>query len=221
MKYQPWQIPLLVGLTLVLAGASSRNFRGQESRSGKDQPIEPASQQAPGVQDLLIRPFPMPFSRPTSLEEVATILGDRLGIPVVLDRAALIRLDLEPTDSVQLALEGVRLKTSLQLLLDQVGMTFRVIPEDNLLILTDDQSSADPFRLILDELSTLHLEIHDLRDDILRLQEAPNGDQDEPSMKKPTIIEELQPEDERDAADPGQAEPTPAEPPARKRRKSA
>ena len=56
-------------------------------------------------------------------------------------------------DTVQLELEGVRLKTGLKLLLDQLDLTYRVVPEDNLLIITDADGSADPFDQVLSELS--------------------------------------------------------------------
>ena len=65
---------------------------------------------------------------------VGTLIDGSGGAPikgaVVLDLAALGRQDVEPDDPVQLELEGVRLKTGLKLLLDQVGLTFRVVAED-------------------------------------------------------------------------------------------
>ena len=45
---------------------------------------------------------------------------------VMLDIAALGRQDIEPEETVQLELEGVRLKTGLKLLLDQAGRPTRV-----------------------------------------------------------------------------------------------
>ena len=58
---------------------------------------------------------------------------------MVLDLAALDRKSAKPDDTVQLELDGVRLKTGLKLLLDQVGLTFRVVAEDNLMIITDQE----------------------------------------------------------------------------------
>ena len=118
------------------------------------------------VQDALLRPFSFPFATPTSLAEVCEHLHQTLKAPVVLDRAALDRLELKPEDPVQLRLEGVRLKVGLKLLLDQVGLTFQVVPEDNLLILTDTQGSADPIDRVLTEIKALHHDVHDLQDSV-------------------------------------------------------
>jgi hypothetical protein len=116
------------------------------------------------VQEALLRPCRIPFGRETTLAEVAVHLERILNAPVVLDRAALDRQDLSPDNTVMLELEGVRLKTGLKLLLDQVGLTFKVIPEDNLLLLTDAHESDDRYARILEELKSLHRDVHDLQD---------------------------------------------------------
>ncbi len=146
---------------------------------------------SPSVLDALLRPTDFRFAEPTTLEEVALSLHKQHDFKVVLDRAALIRLELEPNDRVQLQLDGVRLQTSLQLLLDQVGMTFRVVPEDNLLILTDNEGADEPYRHILSEIDILHREIHELRDAVDALYDnliPPGGD---PPVRNPTLIEPL------------------------------
>ena len=70
---------------------------------------------------------------------------------VVLDRAALIRQEVQPEDTVELELDGVRLKTGLKLLLDQVGLTYHVVTEDNLLVITDREGSEDPLDRVWSE----------------------------------------------------------------------
>ena len=119
---------------------------------------------AVSVQDALLRPIDLPFGAPTSLADVQKHLAGALGAPVVLDLAALDRLDIDPEVTVQLDLKGVRLKTGLKLILDQLGMTYRVEPEDNLLILTDALEGGEPIERALRELKALHEEIHDLQD---------------------------------------------------------
>ncbi len=79
---------------------------------------------------------------------------------------------MKPDDPVQLQLEGVRLKTGLKLLLDQVGLTYQVVPEDNLLILTDTQGSADPIDRVLSEIKALHRDLHDVQDAIDEIRGA-------------------------------------------------
>jgi hypothetical protein len=143
------------------------------------------------VQDALQRPFAFPFREPVTLEDVCRHLRQVLDAPVVLDLAALNRLELTPTDRVQLELEGVRLKTGLQLLLDQVGMTYRVVPEDNLLVVTDGDGSDESLDRVLSELKSLHRDIHDVQDAIAGVRSALGLDEGGPKMRKPTIIEEV------------------------------
>ena len=112
----------------------------------------PGNQVAVTLQDALLRPYHFPFSRPTSLAQVCAQLQETLKAPVVLDLSALDRKSAEPNDTVQLELSGVRLKTGLKLLLDQVGLTFRVVAEDNLMIITDQEGAEDPAERIWAEL---------------------------------------------------------------------
>lgn len=185
--------------------------RGAE-RSG-DAPVrrepaqrEPAQREPASVQDILLRPFHFSFNRPTSLAQVCIHLKQRLGVSVVLDVAALGRQDVDPDDTVQLELDGVRLKTGMKLLLDQVGLTYHVVPEDNLLIITDREGSEDPLDRIRDELRSLHRDVHELQDAVDDLTDALYADTDEgPRVRKPTIIEE-QPEQGPVATDPPGAE---------------
>lgn len=143
------------------------------------------------IQQAMLRVFRLPFSRPTSLEEVRAHLQKSLNTPVVLDLAALSRQAVSPDDVVQLELDGVRLKTGLQLLLDQVGLTYRVVPEDELLILTDKEGSDDPLAKLRAEVRELHRDVHTIQDSVDDLIDllAPEGA--DLRMRKPTMIEEL------------------------------
>ena len=76
------------------------------------------------LQEALLRPYRFPFARPTPLEQVCAHLRETLKGSVVLDRAAIDRNRVAPDQAVQLDLDGVRLKTGLKLLLDQVGPDF-------------------------------------------------------------------------------------------------
>jgi len=144
------------------------------------------------LQDALLRPYRFPFSRPTPLNQVCAHLQQTLKAPVVLDLAALDRQTIEPDDTVQLELDGVRLKTGLKLLLDQVGLTFHIVAEDNLLIITDKEGSEDPADRIWSELHALHRDLHDLQDAVEELRTYVGGEKGEgPRVRKPTIIEEM------------------------------
>ena len=138
-----------------------------------------------------MQPYHFPFSKPTPLFQVCAHLKETLKGAVVLDLAALGRQDVEPDDPVQLELEGVRLKTGLKLLLDQVGLTYRVVAEDNLMIITDREGSDDPSDRIWSELRALHRDLHALQDDVDELRDYLGDDREGGRVRKPTIIEEL------------------------------
>ncbi len=197
---------LVVGLVAAGVIASARlNIEAQEregqpkverqadDRLKTDRLDEPSHAAAASVSvvEALERPFVLPFGEPTRLDEVCRHLGRILRAPVVLDRAALDRQQLRPDDEVQLELEGVRLKTGLKLLLDQVGLSYRVIPEDNLLIVTDSEGSDDPLHRVLAELKALHRDVHNLQQDLDDLHALLDVDEEGPKMRKPTIIEEM------------------------------
>lgn len=141
-----------------------------------DDPAAPAPAPAVSVQDALLRRVDLPFDEPTSLIDVQKYLAENFGLAVVLDRAALARLNVDPEDTVQLNIRGVRLKTGLKLLLDQVEMAYRVEAEDNLLILTDARESHDPSIRALVEIKALHQEIHDLQDAVDDLRDLVEDD---------------------------------------------
>jgi hypothetical protein len=183
----------------------SRSPRDETGEPGKlampprvtgDQLPQPIAAQAKPVavtlQDALLRPYHFPFSRPTSLAQVCNQLKETLNAPVVLDLAALERKSAKPDDTVQLELDGVRLKTGLKLLLDQVGLTFRVVAEDNLMIITDQEGAEDPAERIWSELRALHRDLHAVQDAVDDLAdyvgvEGTGG----PRVRQPTIVEEM------------------------------
>ena len=144
------------------------------------------------IQEALLRPYRFSFSRPTPLEQVCAHLKETLKGAVVLDLAALDRKSVEPETTVQLELDGVRLKTGLKLLLDQVGLTYHVIAEDNLMIITDQEGSEDPADRIWAELRALHRDLHAVQDAVDDLGDALGVDTGEGArVRKPTIIEEM------------------------------
>jgi hypothetical protein len=152
----------------------------------------PAATTAATLQDALLRVYRFPFSRPTSLEDVCTHLRQTLKAPVVLDLAALDRRNVKPQDAVQLELDGVRLKTGLKLLLDQLGLTYHVVAEDNLMIITDVVGSEDPNDRIISELRALHRDLHALEDAVDALRDYLGDDEEDGArVRKPTIIEEM------------------------------
>jgi len=186
----------MVGLAVGLLAASRIPMHAQQPprEAPPPAPVGTAGEQSaagrPSLQDALLKPYAFDFERPTTLEEVARRLSADLGAEVVLDAAALQRLDVRKDDAVELGLKSARLKTGLKLLLDQVDMTYRLVPEDNLLIITDKEGSEDPLDGIWAELVGLHRDLHavqDALDDLLDLQGYDDGLQ----FRQPTIIQEM------------------------------
>jgi hypothetical protein len=180
---------LAVGLGVIVT--AQLGVRAQERERDEAAPRE-RGRSGISVQDALERPYAFPFAAPTALSEVVQHLRQTLRAPVVLDLAALERQEVKPDDPVQLQLEGVRLKTGLKLLLDQVGLTYHVVPGDNLLILTDTHGASDPLDQVLSELKALHRDVHDLQDAVDEITLALGiGSEGGAKMRKPTIIEEV------------------------------
>jgi hypothetical protein len=198
MKFARWTLAILVVAVVAGAVASTQwTVRAQERGDarrparGNAVPAPAPGPESVSVQEAMVRPFDLPFDQETTLEEVRQHLARALHAPVVLDRAALDLLELEPEDTVQLELKGVRLKVGLKLLLDQVGMSFRVVPEDNLLILTAPESADDPTERVLAEIKALHKEFHDLQDavdDLRDLIEEDLGIEPEPSKHHSAVV---------------------------------
>ncbi len=188
---------LMVGLVTVshlsLRAQTETRQKAEGARAVAGVVTEPAKPvPSDSVQDALLKPYPFRLARPTPLADVVQRLSCELGLPVVLDLAALDRLDVKPEDTVKLELQGVRLKTGLKLLLDQVGLTYKVVAEDNLLILTDKQGSEDPIERVMAEVHELHRDIHDIQDALDEVRELTGLSGAEGArVRKPTIIEEM------------------------------
>jgi hypothetical protein len=158
------------------------------------QPSRSSSARGSNIADTLLQPVKLPFGKETSLEDVVKYLRNETKSNVVLDLAALKRQKLTPDFVVQLDLDGVRLKTGLKLLLDQAGLTFKVVGEDNLLIITDRVELQEPLERVLDELKELHRDVHVVQDEIRQIRDMISLPMDEeaiPKTKIPTIIEEV------------------------------
>ncbi|WP_435018825.1 hypothetical protein TA3x_000812 [Tundrisphaera sp. TA3] len=157
---------VVIAVVVGLAASARWTLRAQErgNRAGRPRP-EAAARPAPAsVQDALIQPFDFPFAEPIALVDACTAIGRALNVAVAIDQAALDRQEIGDDEAVKLDLKGVRLKVGLKLLLDPLRLTYRVVPEDNLLIVTDAEGSEDPAAQALVELKAMHKEIHDLQD---------------------------------------------------------
>ena len=213
-SHRVWLV--LIVASLVVAGAWRPSSRAQDEPK-----LEPMLKSPPGpflnvgrgripIEEALVKPMTLPFAEETSLQDVARTLQDQLGAPVVLDLAALARLDLTPESTVKLHLEGVRLMTGLKLLLDQVGLTYKVLAGDNLLLLTDEVGTEDPSARIFAELQAIRRDLDGLKHLVDDLNESLTPIEEiGPEIRRPTIIEEMPAEKghEPDDAAPGRSRP--------------
>ncbi|MBV8268709.1 MAG: hypothetical protein JO252_20455 [Planctomycetaceae bacterium] len=96
----------------------------------------------------LDEPISMSFANETPLEDVlkyiksATQGPNDTGIPIYVDPVGLQEAEKTMTSPVTLDLEGVPLKTTLRLLLKQLGLTYTV--KDGLLTITSESSEDQP-----------------------------------------------------------------------------
>jgi hypothetical protein len=96
------------------------------------------------ILEKLDQPVPMPYANDTPLEDVlkyikqATQGPNDSGIPIYVDPLGLQEADKTMTSTVNIDLEGVPLKTTLRLLLKQLGLTFTV--KDGFLMITSQES---------------------------------------------------------------------------------
>jgi hypothetical protein len=193
---------LAVAMTLAVVGGFWLASHGP-SRAQEDQPVRGGGH----ISDAMLRPIRLPFNEGKSLEDVAAYLRRELRANVVLDLAALDRHELKPTDRVRIDLDGVRLKTGLKLLLDQVGLMARVVPEDNLLLITDKAEADETIDRVLEEVQALHRDLHAVQDDVREIRDMisiPVEEEPAAKARNPTIIEEM-------PAEEGKAKPKDAE----------
>ncbi len=110
----------------------------------------PAQKDDPRTQSILKKleePISMSFAQETPLEDVikyiksATQGPDGRGIPIYIDPVGLNEAEKTTTSPVILDLEGVPLKTTLRLLLAQLGLCYKV--EDGLMTITSESSESN------------------------------------------------------------------------------
>lgn len=202
---------LLLAAASVLLGSTRWGLLAQEKEVPAPEPVfRNVGKPRVTIEEAMLRPFTLPFAEETSLAEVARTLQKALDAPVVLDLAAVKRRGQTPESTVKLELRDVRLKTGLKLLLDQVGMTFRIVPEDNLLVLTDEQGTEDPGARVLAELKILRREMNELLDAVDGLTHSLMPVEEiGPAIRNPTIIEDMPPEKQQPKGQ-GQDEDRPA-----------
>ena len=74
-----------------------------------------------------------------------------------------------------------------------MGLTYRIVPEDNLIIITDLEGADDPMDRILSELQALHRDLHAVQDDVDGPSSPGRRGAGRRRVRKPTIIEEVPP----------------------------
>jgi RNA polymerase sigma factor (sigma-70 family) len=148
-------------------------------------------------------PVAMSFPNETPLEDVlkyikqATTSPDSSGIPIYIDPMGLQEAERTMTSTIQIDLEGVPLRRTLQLALKQLGLVYFV--DDGILCITNEASSASKFDSSMLEVSPFlekqekaergELSVEEMKElvEILRLQKEMRKLKEEPdrSFKTP------------------------------------
>src|SRR5262249_26528919 len=123
-----------------------RQQGGADARLGTESPRDPRTQ---AILEQLDKPISMPFANPTPLEEVIRYIKratvTRLhpeGIPIYIDPIGLQESNKKESSPIKISLEGVPLKRSLKLLLNQLGLAYSV--KDGLMTITSQEAVDRP-----------------------------------------------------------------------------
>jgi hypothetical protein len=93
------------------------------------QQVDHAADASPATKaavEKLKAPIVMPFRYATPLSEVCKFIRGATGLLISVDPEGLQKAQRSMTSTVNIELEGVPLKTSLELLLSQLGLEYRV-----------------------------------------------------------------------------------------------
>jgi hypothetical protein len=140
----------------------------------------PITPQAAKTWAKLDKAVAMPFENETTLEDVIahikreTASPGEAPLPVYVDPIGLQEAEKTMQSPITMSLEGVPLRTTLRLMLKQLGLAYGV-QEDGLLIITaegGEEGVIEPMSLILDEIRALRKEIAELRKELDALRGA-------------------------------------------------
>ncbi len=143
-------VPFPDTITIEYPEAESWRYLSEKriKRYGKAVDLLDRDPKTKGILAKLDEPLSMSFPNETPLEDVlkyikqATQGPNDTGIPIYVDPVGLQEAEKTMTSPVQLDLEGVPLKTTLRLLLKQLGLTYTV--KDGMLTITSESSSDQP-----------------------------------------------------------------------------
>lgn len=136
---QAASIPAGGGGGLVGGGGENRRAKPPAPKS----PQEEARDQA--IREKLEKPISLPFESETPLDDIikyvkqSTAGPDDSGIPIYLDPVGMREADVTMSSPIKINVEGIPLKTSLRLMLRQLGLGYAV--KDGLLIISEAESS--------------------------------------------------------------------------------
>jgi len=142
------------------AEAASRQIRPQIAAMAASLAANEGDPQSKAILKMLDNPISMPFAVATPFEDVlkyikqATTAPSYAGIPIYVDPKGLKEATATLESPVSLDLEGVPLKTTLRLLLKQIGLAYCV--RDGVLIISSAQGVNEELREAFNELRITH-----------------------------------------------------------------
>jgi hypothetical protein len=135
----------------------NRRTRVMIAGSLAEMAVRETSPKSKAVLKKLEEPISMSFGHETPLEDVlkyirqATVTPNYAGIAIYVDPKGLAEVAATPTSTVKLDLEGVPLKTTLRLMLKQLGLAYCV--RDGVLIISSVQGIGEELREAQSEFS--------------------------------------------------------------------
>jgi hypothetical protein len=138
--------------------ARKRRIRSSIAETAAQLAIRDSNPKSRAILKKLEEPISMQFPEPTPLDDVlkyvkqASVTENYAGIPIYVDLKALDEAEVKLQSPVIVDLEGVPLKTTLRLLLKQLGLAYCV--RDGVLIVSSEEGIAEELEEAQLELET-------------------------------------------------------------------
>ncbi|MEW4567161.1 hypothetical protein AB1L88_04775 [Tautonia sp. JC769] len=181
------------GVMLMMSVAASERSSGQvepdylerfrqvqEQRKAREaELLQPRGEASAAVANVLEEPLDLDFGEETPLSEVLEFVRDATvsprfpeGVPIVVDELGLKMVERSLGSTTRLTLEGVPLKTTLRLLLDQIDLIYWLHPDGYLVVTADRGPMTSRFQTLM-----LFEELRVLRGEVERLKRERDGEE--------------------------------------------
>jgi hypothetical protein len=146
------------------SSAALAQFGGQFGGAGGGRPniIRVATPQSEALrakmEEALNRKVELEFSA-TPLTQVAVVLSEKFGMPVVLDTVALDQAGISPDDPLTISVSGVSLRSAIKLMFRELELT--CLLKDEVLVITSEEAAANYLETRVYEVTSLAANMKD------------------------------------------------------------